>query len=182
MIRKNHKNSIHLHGIFFREYSRRLDILFRYLICLHFFQHEKEYREIIEAAKGTEKEKEYASLFIGKFFEHFPNLADEAINALLDLCEDENIEYRRRAFYALPLLCKDTKVHIPKIVDMLARFLIVDDQSHLEQVHASLQKFLKFDTKAALAAVVSHKVLLQFVFCSSGKFNSFLNRNFFHIH
>lgn len=130
-------------------------LIFEFVCIWWFFQHEKEYREIIAAVKGTEKEKRLASQFIGKFFKHFPNLADLAIDASLDLCEDENIQIRRQAIKDLPLLCKDTKDHIPKIGDILAQLLVVDDQLELQQVHMSLQQILKFDAKAALAGVVS---------------------------
>lgn len=65
-------------------------LLFPYLFTLP-FQHEKEYLEIIEAVKGSDKEKRLASQFIAKFFKHFPNLADQAIEAHLDLCEDDDI-------------------------------------------------------------------------------------------
>lgn len=105
--------------------------------------------------KGAEKEKRLASQFIGKFFKHFPSLADAAIDASLDLCEDENIQIRRQAIKDLPLLCKDTKEHIPKIGDILAQLLVVDDQLELQQVHMSLQQILKYDAKAALAGIVS---------------------------
>lgn len=105
--------------------------------------------------KGSEKEKRLASQFIGKFFKHFPSLADAAIDASLDLCEDENIQIRRQAIKDLPLLCKDTKEHIPKIGDILAQLLVVDDQVELQQVHMSLQQILKFDAKASLAGIVS---------------------------
>ncbi|XP_055295785.1 apoptosis inhibitor 5 homolog [Sitodiplosis mosellana] len=118
-------------------------------------EHEKEYREIIEAVKGSEKEKRLASQFIGKFFKFFPSLADAAIDASLDLCEDENIQIRRQAIRDLPLLCKDTKEHIPKIGDILAQLLVVDDPLELQQVHMSLQQILKFDAKSALAGIFS---------------------------
>lgn len=42
--------------------------------------------------KGTAKEKRLASQFIGKFFKHFPNLAELAIDRQLDLCEDEDAQ------------------------------------------------------------------------------------------
>lgn len=57
--------------------------------CL--FQHEKEYLEILTAVKGSPKEKRLASQFIARFFKHFPKLADQAIDAHLDLCEDEDM-------------------------------------------------------------------------------------------
>lgn len=55
-----------------------------------YFQHEKEYLEILTAVKGSEKEKRLASQFIARFFKHFPHLADQAIEAQIDLCEDED--------------------------------------------------------------------------------------------
>lgn len=121
-------------------------------MCL---QHEKEYKEIIEAVKGSDKEKRLASQFIGKFFKYFPNLADAAIDASLDLCEDENIQIRRQAIKELPQLCKDNKEHSSKIGDILAQLLIVDDPAELQQVHMSLQALMKYDAKGTLAGVVS---------------------------
>lgn len=56
-----------------------------------FFQHEAEYLEILTAVKGSSKEKRLASQFIARFFKHFPTLADQAIEAQLDLCEDEDV-------------------------------------------------------------------------------------------
>jgi hypothetical protein len=55
------------------------------------FQHEAEYLEILTAVKGSSKEKRLASQFIARFFKHFPTLADQAIEAQLDLCEDEDV-------------------------------------------------------------------------------------------
>jgi hypothetical protein len=59
------------------------------LFCI--FQHEAEYLEILTAVKGSSKEKRLASQFIARFFKYFPALADQAIEAQLDLCEDEDV-------------------------------------------------------------------------------------------
>jgi hypothetical protein len=61
----------------------------RHYFCI--LQHEKEYLEILTAVKGSAKEKRLASQFIARFFKHFPSLADQAIDAHLDLCEDEDM-------------------------------------------------------------------------------------------
>ena len=55
------------------------------------FQHEEDYLEILKAVKGSDKEKRLASQFIARFFKHFPTLTDQAIEAQLDLCEDEDV-------------------------------------------------------------------------------------------
>lgn len=59
--------------------------------------------------KGGTKEKRLAAQFIPKFFKHFPELADSAINAQLDLCEDEDVSVSlwlklRKSFYIFLLL------------------------------------------------------------------------------
>lgn len=50
----------------------------------------------MDGVKGGAKEKRLAAQFIPKFFKHFPELADSAINAQLDLCEDEDVSVRIR--------------------------------------------------------------------------------------
>lgn len=55
------------------------------------FQHQREYREILDAVKGSEKEKKLAATFIAKFFKCFPELAETALDRQLDLCEDEDV-------------------------------------------------------------------------------------------
>lgn len=50
--------------------------------------------EILTAVKGSSKEKRLASQFIARFFKYFPKLADLAIDAHLDLCEDEDMAVR----------------------------------------------------------------------------------------
>ena len=41
--------------------------------------------------KGGPGEKRLASQFIARFFKYFPSLANQAINALFDLCEDDDV-------------------------------------------------------------------------------------------
>uniref|UniRef100_A0A2I2ZV37 Apoptosis inhibitor 5 n=1 Tax=Gorilla gorilla gorilla TaxID=9595 RepID=A0A2I2ZV37_GORGO len=53
-------------------------------------QHKNAYEVIPGGVKGGTKEKRLVAQFIPKFFKQFPELADSAINALLDLCEDED--------------------------------------------------------------------------------------------
>lgn len=116
-------------------------------------EHEKEYKEILDAIKGSDKEKRLASQFISKFIKFFPNLTTVAIEAQLDLCEDDDIQIRRQAIKDLPQLCKDTKEHTAKIGDILAQLLLVDDPVELQQVQMSLQTLAKYDAKGTLAGI-----------------------------
>jgi hypothetical protein len=56
-----------------------------------YLQHSNRYTAILAAVKGDSKEKQLAAQFIAKFFPHFPEHHEEAIDALLDLCEDEDV-------------------------------------------------------------------------------------------
>lgn len=60
------------------------------LLCI-VLQHKDAYQVILDGVKGGAKEKRLAAQFIPKFFSSFPELADAAINAQLDLCEDEDV-------------------------------------------------------------------------------------------
>ena len=44
----------------------------------------------LAAVKGSQAEKRLASQFIARFFKYFPKLQENAIDAMLDLCEDED--------------------------------------------------------------------------------------------
>ncbi|XP_075235301.1 apoptosis inhibitor cassowary [Lycorma delicatula] len=118
-------------------------------------EHEKEYLEILTAVKGSAKEKRLASQFIARFFKHFPTLADQAIEAQLDLCEDEDISIRKQAIKDLPNLCKDNKEHTQKIADILAQLLQAEDQSELSVVQNSLMTLFKIDAKGSLGGLFS---------------------------
>ncbi|CAG2056907.1 unnamed protein product [Timema podura] len=118
-------------------------------------QHADEYLEILMAVKGSSKEKRLASQFIARFFKHFPTYADQAIEAQLDLCEDEDIAIRKQAIKDLPSLCKDSKDHTHKISDILAQLLQAEDSTELAAVHNSLMTLLKIDAKGTLSGLFS---------------------------
>ncbi|KAI5641129.1 apoptosis inhibitory protein 5 (API5) domain-containing protein [Phthorimaea operculella] len=118
-------------------------------------KHEKEYLEILAAVKGSDKEKRLASQFIAKFFNSFPNLAEQAIEAQFDLCEDDDVAIRKQAIKDLPNLCKEHKEHSQRIADILAQLLQSEDATEINVVTNSLLTVLKGDPKGALAGLFS---------------------------
>jgi len=118
-------------------------------------EHEAAYQEILNAVHGDEKEKKLASQFIGKYFKHFPKLAETAMDRQLDLCEDEDVNIRRQAIKDLPALCKDNKEYTPKIADILAQLLVSEDPTELQTVHLSLQNVAKNDVLGTLTGIFS---------------------------
>ncbi|XP_039745776.1 apoptosis inhibitor 5 [Pararge aegeria] len=118
-------------------------------------KHEKEYLEILAAVKGSDKEKRLASQFIAKFFNSFPNLADQAIEAQFDLCEDDDVAIRKQAIKDLPIMCKNNREHTTRIADILAQLLQSEDATEINVVTNSLVTILKTDPKGTLSGLFS---------------------------
>ena len=57
-------------------------------------QHKEAFEGILAAAKGSNGEKQLVSGFVTKFSCHFPDLADNVMDTLLDLVEDDEAAVR----------------------------------------------------------------------------------------
>lgn len=116
-------------------------------------EHEAEFLEILSGVKGGPGERRLTSQFIARFFRHFPNLQEQALNCLFDLCEDEDVAIRKQAIKDLPTLCKGKTDLVPKVADILAQLQQVEDQVELSTVHNSLVTLLKTDAKGTLTGL-----------------------------
>ncbi|CAG5957693.1 unnamed protein product [Menidia menidia] len=116
-------------------------------------QHKDAYQVILDGVKGGPKEKRLAAQFIPKFFSSFPELADAAINAQLDLCEDEDVSIRRQAIKELPRFA--TGENIFRVADILTQLLQTDDTAEFNQVTAALISIFKMDAKGTLGGLFS---------------------------
>jgi len=119
-------------------------------------KNEADYLGIISAAKGNAKSKQLAAQLIPRFFKHFPTLSSQAINAQLDLCEEDELGIRVQAIRGLPLLCKDTPQHLPKIADVLGQLLLADEGLERDAAQKALMSVLRQDTKGSLTALFKH--------------------------
>ncbi|XP_031572790.1 apoptosis inhibitor 5-like [Actinia tenebrosa] len=118
-------------------------------------EHEDSYASILNFVKGTPGEKRLASTFITRFFKNFPKLQDQAIDALLDLCEDEDIAIRKQTIKDFPKLCQDEIEHLPRIADVLTQLLQADDVTELTTVRNSLLSLFKMDAKGTIGGIFS---------------------------
>ena len=68
-----------------------MDVVFLLSPCLFYsLQFTAAFEGILAAAKGSSGEKRLAAQFIPKFFNCFPDLSDQSMDALFDLVEDED--------------------------------------------------------------------------------------------
>ncbi|KAG5274089.1 hypothetical protein AALO_G00159040 [Alosa alosa] len=116
-------------------------------------QHKDAYQVILDGVKGGPKEKRLAAQFIPKFFSSFPELADAAINAQLDLCEDEDVSIRRQAIKELPRFAAGE--NLPRVADILTQLLQTDDSAEFNQVNTALISIFKIDAKGTLGGLFS---------------------------
>ncbi|XP_073434649.1 apoptosis inhibitor 5 [Dendrobates tinctorius] len=116
-------------------------------------QHKASYQVILDGVKGGAKEKRLAAQFIPKFFKYFPELSDAALNAQLDLCEDEEVSIRRQAIKELSQFA--TGENLPRVADILAQLLQSDDSAEFTLVNNALLSIFKMDAKGTLGGLFS---------------------------
>nr|XP_006642504.2 PREDICTED: apoptosis inhibitor 5 [Lepisosteus oculatus] len=114
-------------------------------------QHKDAYQVILDGVKGGPKEKRLAAQFIPKFFKSFPELADAAINAQLDLCEDEDVSIRRQAIKELPQFAAGE--NLPRVADILTQLLQTDDSAEFNLVNNALLSIFKMDARGTLGGL-----------------------------
>jgi len=117
--------------------------------------HIQAFRIILKGVEGSTNVKRLSAQFIARFFKHFPDESEKAIDALLDLCEDEDVAIRKAALKELPNLCKADKQHIHRLADVLVQILISDDSSEISTVNSALNTMFSMDAKATLSGVLS---------------------------
>ncbi|XP_050298847.1 apoptosis inhibitor 5 [Anthonomus grandis grandis] len=86
-----------------------------------------EYTECINGTTGGPKEKKLAAQIISKFFKHFPTLQEQALNAIINLCEDDDSDIRICAMKVLPNLAKDNAELVGNIASILGQLLQLED-------------------------------------------------------
>jgi hypothetical protein len=118
-------------------------------------KHEDSYKSLLAACKAGDGQKKLAPSFISKFFKHFPKLADQAIDTLLDLCEEDDPNIRKLSIKGLPRLCQDMPDQVSRIADVLTQLLQTEEQSELKIVQEALLSLFKLDVKGSLAGVFS---------------------------
>jgi hypothetical protein len=87
---------------------------------------EKEYQEVLAGVKSdSSKVKQLASMIIPKYYKSFPALQGLALNALLDLCEDDELPVCCGSFsfdyFALTRIWVDSNLRNPSAPGLVPR-------------------------------------------------------------
>jgi len=114
-----------------------------------------DYQIILSGVRGDAQTKRLSSQFIARFFTKFPNLANASLDALLDLCEDDDVNIRKQAIKDLPMLCRESKDFLPKIADVLSQLLQTQDPSELVVIQNSLMSLFRKEAKGTMIGLFS---------------------------
>merc|ERR1711935_50375 len=120
-----------------------------------FPKYEEQFKTILSGVHGDNNTKKLASQFTSRFFSKFPTLANDSLDAILDLCEDDNVDIRKQAIKDLPSLCREMKEFLPKIADVLSQLLQTEDKGEIVVIQNSLMSLFRRDAKGTLIGLFS---------------------------
>ncbi|KAF5374584.1 hypothetical protein D9757_010156 [Collybiopsis confluens] len=106
--------------------------------------------------------KTFAAIHIPTFFPDFPDLSEEAINALYDLCEDSSIKVRLEGYRALGSVSKlGDKKWIKRNADVLVQLLQSEEMNEVAMVKKMLVEHLQLDAQVTLGVLCDQVVQTQ---------------------
>lgn len=109
------------------------------------------YKTILKGTKQTENCKIIAAPFIAKFFKYFDDLQSEAIDAYLDLAEEDSIKIRLAAIKGVSQICRDKPSYVLQISNVLGQLL--PDEEVEADVTEALLNLLEINTIATVEAL-----------------------------
>ncbi|KAH9053212.1 apoptosis inhibitory protein 5-domain-containing protein [Lactarius vividus] len=90
---------------------------------------------------------------IAKFFKAFPDLEEDAINAVYDLCEDQDPNIRIEGYKAIVRMSEEQPRWLERNVDVLVQLLQSDEPEEVAVVKMALIQHLELDSKVTLGVL-----------------------------
>eukprot|EP01118_Nematostelium_gracile_P015037 TRINITY_DN5959_c0_g1_i6.p1 TRINITY_DN5959_c0_g1~~TRINITY_DN5959_c0_g1_i6.p1 ORF type:complete len:423 (+),score=97.04 TRINITY_DN5959_c0_g1_i6:51-1271(+) len=116
----------------------------------------QQYTGILDYAtkEGAGPKTKYLSTsLIPRYFKFFPDLAEKAVSALIDLCEEEELQTRVLSVKALTSICKDSKEFVGKVADILGQLLQAEIPTEQDNAKTSLVTIIKIEPIETIKAL-----------------------------
>ncbi|EKM48038.1 uncharacterized protein PHACADRAFT_214979 [Phanerochaete carnosa HHB-10118-sp] len=97
--------------------------------------------------------KTVAAQNIKYFIKDFPELEDDAINAVYDLCEDQDQKVRKDGYRAITSVSREQRKWVKRNADVLVQLLQSDEPEEVEVVEQQLTEHLDMDPTATLGVL-----------------------------
>jgi len=117
------------------------------------------FKDLLGVCKtGSTKAKMFAAEKVPEFMPKFPALFNEALEAQMDLCEDENADVRMQACRNLPRLCAHDVANAGAIADVLAQLMKAPSPAELAVAREGLVTVVKANVGSCVTALAKHCV------------------------
>lgn len=113
------------------------------------------YHKLIEAIQKSPQEKKLSLQFISKFCKNFPTELNKTLEAVIDLCEDEDITIRKQAIKEFPTLVRASVDVLQRVIDVLIQLLQATDTGEVTQVQNSIMAIYHIDAKKTISGILS---------------------------
>ncbi|KAG7098253.1 hypothetical protein E1B28_000215 [Marasmius oreades] len=108
-------------------------------------------QQLIEATRSPYSQvKIFAARNMAELFQNFPDLEEEAINAIYDLCEDQDSQVRIEGYTTLSTLSKVENKWVKRNADVLVQLLQSDEPNEVNVVRKALVEHLQMDPRVTL--------------------------------
>ncbi|KAN0091367.1 hypothetical protein V8E55_004933 [Tylopilus felleus] len=97
--------------------------------------------------------KSYAAGHVHVFFNDFPDLEEDAINAVYDLCEDQDSKVRMDGYQAVTQVSSTQHKWVKRNADVLVQLLQSDEPEEVAVVKVALLKHLDMDPPVTLGVL-----------------------------
>ncbi|XP_039247768.2 apoptosis inhibitor 5-like [Styela clava] len=118
-------------------------------------EHVDCYETILKGVQGNQSAKRLSAQFISRFFRYFKDKSEDSLNAIMDLCEDDDSSIRRAAIKEIPNICKYDPLQIQRLADVLVQLTQTDDNSELSSVNIALVALFELDARDTLKGLFS---------------------------
>ncbi|EIN11204.1 hypothetical protein PUNSTDRAFT_118713 [Punctularia strigosozonata HHB-11173 SS5] len=95
---------------------------------------------------------------IPKYIKYFPDLEDDAINAVYDLCEDPDQQIRLKGYQAILAVSQEDRKWVRRNADVLVQLLQSDDAQEVKFVGRKLAEHLDIDPRATFGVFLDQIV------------------------
>jgi len=112
------------------------------------------YKNLIEAIKQGPQEKKLALQFIAKFCKNFPDEMTKTLDAVFDLCEDDDITIRKQAIKEFPTLVRASTETLQRVVGVLIQLLQSNDTGEVTQVQNSIMTIYHLNAKETISGIL----------------------------
>ncbi|KAF7790046.1 hypothetical protein EIP86_000995 [Pleurotus ostreatoroseus] len=105
--------------------------------------------------------KSFAANNIKVFIKEFEDLQDDAINAVYDLCEDQDPRVRKDGYRAITQVSREQKKWVKRNADVLVQLLQSDEPEEVEVVEHQLTEHLDMDPQVTLVVLCDQIVPVE---------------------